>query len=64
MIYFPTLLHAPVPMPWHCARPENHGLAAKARSVMVNKGLILMYSEIRGVKPHPLLCCYVEGVLH
>lgn len=44
MIYFQTILHAPVVVPWHCARPENHGLAAKLRSGMVNKGMILMYN--------------------
>jgi len=31
VIYFQIILHAPVPMPWHCARPENHSLAAKGK---------------------------------
>lgn len=63
MLYFQMILHAPGTMPWHCARPENHGLAANARSSMINKGMILMHSQIRGVKPSPLLCCCVENVL-
>lgn len=45
MIYFRTILHAPVLVLWHCARPENHGLAAKTRSSMRNKGTLLMYLE-------------------
>lgn len=64
MTYFQTILHAPILTPWHCARPENHGLVAKARSSVINKGMILTYSEVRGIKPSPLLCCYVGSVLH
>lgn len=64
MIYFQTILHAPVPMSRHCARPENHGLAVKARSSMINKGMILMCSEIRGIKPSPFMYCYMESILH
>lgn len=45
MIYFQTILHAPVLVLWHCARPENHGLAAKARSSMRNKETFLMCLE-------------------
>lgn len=31
LIYFQTILHAPVPMLWHCARPEKSRFGCKGK---------------------------------